>query len=430
MFLKFLKTTKLFKEFMSIELKVHIFVVFRNFKNSPMNIPDIIICSPEENEDVNHRTTGSFPISIPSTPSFRMKGARYSLLYQGHLPKQEYHDWFLRSVLPKKQGIDTTIFIGHIPSQDFISSDGIRSRFQKMTRVIFKLNNYNIDWKSPVKFNYKLGDAIYRPEIKVIYKTQFHKEYNALIQQDPYTYPSLSNPNIVSIRSPKRYKMIPLTPVVHIPYEIEPPPQPLSSLPEPLSSLPEPLSSSQSPPPPTSTVPEPSVLMSNDILELLILNKIKTILEDMGIMKILALAEAKAEVKVLQMPIPESSPMSIPIPPPLILYGIYIEGEACDFLDSSSYSYILENKSIVSIKPIGISNSKKPIFTTKSDFSMIKEILEKYDLWFHECNRIINRKLLPLPGQDFDISQKNIPEIQTPNLILKNTDLMILGLKL
>lgn len=133
-------------------------------------------------------------MSVPSTPSskqFRLKGCRWSLLYEGHLPKEDYYVWFAKNIITKKCDGKISVFIGHIILN-----------CAKFTRVIFRTECI-VDWKDQTKFDYPVKGDVFsmgiielregkvRPEIKSIYKTQWAPEYAQLQKLDPDLYPKV-----------------------------------------------------------------------------------------------------------------------------------------------------------------------------------------------------------------------------------------------
>jgi hypothetical protein len=144
----------------------------------------------------------------PSTP-FRMKGCRWGLLYDTHLPKEGFYSWFQKNIMTKKCDGKLKTFIGHI----IIGST-------KMTKVIFKTDCL-VDWKDQAKFDFPVPDyeqnaesvsmKYIRPEIKCIYKTQWGPEYQNLVKSDPFTYPKLDPTS--SAKSPRPLYQLPPEPV-------------------------------------------------------------------------------------------------------------------------------------------------------------------------------------------------------------------------
>lgn len=159
----------------------------------------------------------------PSTP-FRMKGCRWSLLYDTHLPKEGFYSWFQKNIITKKCDGKLKTFIGHI----IIGST-------KMTKVIFKTDCL-VDWKDQSKFDFPVPDyeqetegvgmKNIRPEIKCIYKTQWGPEYQNLTKSDPFTYPKLDPTS--SAKSPRPLCQLPPQPV---PVPKTPVPSPTPSTP-------------------------------------------------------------------------------------------------------------------------------------------------------------------------------------------------------
>lgn len=350
-----------------------------------MNIPQIIHCP-----DV--QPVPYVPPS-PSVSAFRLKGCRYQLTYTGHLPKEVFLIWFKDKVLGKKYENEVTIFIGHITIHN-----------TKLTRVLFRTLS-TIDWKSASKFDFKIEQHKFRPEIKAIYKCSWAIECNTLFQLDK-DYDSI-NPQVICARSPKRINGMgsvpptPETPVSEAPVLV---PNPVSEAP----------------------VSEAPVTTLQD--------SIKNVIEEMGIMKLILNIENRLGLLGLTLESP---------PKPLeskqeVQYYIYIEGEACDVItDSTCLSFVLENKSVITITDDETKfldqRSKIPIFKSKNDLNKTKELLQKYGVWFYECNTdMMTRrkmpKLLPLPGQVISaVHPEDASETSSKHLIMKNTDLMILN---
>ena len=140
------------------------------------------------------------PATISETPKgkiFRLKGARYCFLYAGFIPKEAYYTWYKNYVITRR--MEYELFIGHITLNN-----------AQFTRVLFRSISQTVDWKSKEKLFFKVGDTIYQPEIRPVYKTSWAAELSNLYQMDPATYPPLNNSPgqtpVIQARSPKRIK--------------------------------------------------------------------------------------------------------------------------------------------------------------------------------------------------------------------------------
>lgn len=153
----------------------------------------------------------NIPNTVSETPKekiFRLKGARYCFLYNGFIPKDAYYSWYKNTVITRRMEFD--LFIGHITLNG-----------AQFTRVLFRSISQTIDWKCKEKLFFKVGEMIYQPEIRPIYKTSWAGELTNLFQLDPKTYPGLpmhtsSTPAVPAVtpilqaRSPKRIKGVSL----------------------------------------------------------------------------------------------------------------------------------------------------------------------------------------------------------------------------
>jgi hypothetical protein len=159
------------------------------------------------------------PHTVSETPKekiFRLKGARYCFLYNGFIPKDAYYNWYRNTVITRRMEFE--LFIGHITLNG-----------AQFTRVLFRSISQTVDWKCKEKLFFKVGEMIYQPEIRPIYKTSWAGELTNLYQLDPTTYPPLTVPGGVSVpggergsftpiiqaRSPKRIKGVSMSVIHH-----------------------------------------------------------------------------------------------------------------------------------------------------------------------------------------------------------------------
>ncbi len=302
------------------------------------------------------------PENVMTEKPLRLKGCRYHLLYSGYLSKEIYYNWFRQNLMPRRDA-QLALFIANI------NINGAQ-----FTKVIFKFN-VTIDWKSIDKLDFPIGTGKARPEVRPIYKSNWSAEYMNMVKQDPNTYPPLEDVNIVSARSPKRIKGVSVAPTPIVTVSI-----PKESVAEStrITSTPIPVLES----PTTTPVPESSSIK----------NQVQDVISEMGILNKLnsleELIKSYLESKILKSSLPcevESSPIVVPEKQTNEIFGIFIEGDASDLVLSSDIpNIILENKSVISIRPVNDDTKHKAIHTTKNSMDKIINIIKTYGIWFRK----------------------------------------------
>lgn len=118
----------------------------------------------------------------------RMVGRYWSLVYATHLPKEEYFNFFLKTIV-EKNNMESVIFIAHFNSSSEHPFDH--------TRVIFDAGG-KIDWGNHRKFNYKGVE----PWFYKVGKLEW-QDYINFIRTDPEYYPPIPSENYKMVNSEK-----------------------------------------------------------------------------------------------------------------------------------------------------------------------------------------------------------------------------------
>lgn len=118
----------------------------------------------------------------------RMVGRYWSLVYATHLPKEEYFNFFLKTIV-EKNNMESVIFIAHFNSSS-------EHPFEH-TRIIFDAGG-KIDWGNHRKFNYKGVE----PWFYKVGKLEW-QDYINFIRTDPEYYPPIPSENYKMVNSEK-----------------------------------------------------------------------------------------------------------------------------------------------------------------------------------------------------------------------------------
>lgn len=118
----------------------------------------------------------------------RMVGRYWSLVYATHLPKEEYFNFFLKTIV-EKNNMESVIFIAHFSSSS-------EHPFEH-TRIIFDAGG-KIDWGNHRKFNYKGVE----PWFYKVGKLEW-QDYINFIRTDPDYYPPIPSENYKMVNSEK-----------------------------------------------------------------------------------------------------------------------------------------------------------------------------------------------------------------------------------
>lgn len=336
---------------------------------------------------------------IPKTPSsvasFRMKGCRWGLLYEGHLPKENFFTWFQKAIITRKCDGKLKTFIGHI----MIGTT-------KMTRVIFKTDCI-IDWKDPNKFDFPVPDygAIsedtpeirvkkIKPEIKCIYKTQWAPEYQLLVKADPDTYPKLDPTSSAKSPRPMGYRPAELSAPIPVPV-------PIPEIQELSAPIP---------------VPEPGVFESPEIITPVPTPELKALIPEIQELRMLVpeLTSLKSQVSTLESHIIYLANKYAD----LVKFNNILARKINTDIDTGVYINLIselndmDNKSIIQY---GVTKSKAMLGFNPSIFVNISEIL------LDDALKIIRDCLSNLPPSIISVVHH-----KDDTYVIKNSDIFIL----